>query len=156
MYLYREIYRTQITIDEHAAEVKRLSGTETYRATVCDHDAGERALLERAGVPTVKAIKKIEGGINAVRARLVKQTDGRPRIYFLRTASTTIDRALADGLKPVSTVGEFDCYAFPSTASTRLKEEPIKEHDHGMDAMRYAVMHLDSQPAAVPYVSRLR
>lgn len=39
----------------------------------------------------------------------------------------------------VNTLEEFSAYAWDSKASERGQDKPIKEHDHGMDAVRYMV-----------------
>ena len=43
--------------------------------------------------------------------------------------------------KPVCTDQEIDGYVWANKAT---KEEPVKENDHGMDTMRYAVMRLEA------------
>jgi hypothetical protein len=52
---------------------------------------------------------------------------------------------LASRHAPTDTVSEFDVYAWKQSRD-RLKDEPAKEYDHGMDALRYLVMHLDAGP----------
>ena len=42
---------------------------------------------------------------------------------------------------------EFTSYVWPKTfgnKSEKVAEAPLKINDHGMDAMRYAVMYVDS------------
>ena len=50
------------------------------------------------------------------------------------------DQALADAKRPVCTSDEVLEYVWDDKTT---KEQPRKENDHGMDAMRYAVAALD-------------
>lgn len=144
MYLYREIYRTRTLVEDHAKEIKRLSGTETFEATVADHDAEDRATLERHGISTIAAQKAITPGIEAVQARIRPAGDDRPRLFLFGDALTERDDALADSKKPASTAEEFDNYVWPKGSDGKAeKEVPVKVDDHGMDAMRYGVAHVD-------------
>jgi phage terminase large subunit len=145
MYLYREIYRAKRTTDEHAAEINALSKGESYDATITDHDADVRAILAKAGIQSVLAEKAAVAGRDAVHARLRVQGDGKPRLYVLAGCTHEVDADLYEKKRPTSTLAEFDCYVYPPGKDGKSdKEEPIKDNDHGMDAMRYAVMWMDS------------
>ncbi len=66
--------------------------------------------------------------------------DGKPRLYIMRGALVERDDTLEMSHRPVCTEQEFDSYVWPKGADGRsLKEAPVKEHDHGLDALRYAV-----------------
>lgn len=146
-YMYREIYRTQRIVEDHAVDIVRLSGDERYEATVADHDAEDRATLERHGVRTVAAHKAVTPGIQAVQARIRPGGNGRRRLYLLRDALVEPDPALVQAKKPYSTAQEFEEYVWPKGKDGKPeKEEPVKEYDHGMDTMRYAVAYLDLTP----------
>lgn len=147
LYLYREWYRTQMLVEDHAKKIKELSGAETYEATLADHDAEDRATLARYGVPTSPARKDLSPGIQAVQARIRAAGDGRPRLFVLRNAPVEADPLLIEAKKPYSTGQEFGDYVWPKGKDGKpMKEEPVKEHDHGMDALRYMVNHLDVKP----------
>jgi PBSX family phage terminase large subunit len=154
MYLYREIYMTHRLVRDHAQQIKALSAGERISAAVSDHDAEDRATLDDAGIPTVPAWKAIKPGIEAVQDRLRKAGDGKPRLFVLRDSLVERDPAL--GKKPASIVEEFDAYVWPKND----KEEPVKEYDHGMDAMRYAVAFVDGlaveERAALLYDESIR
>ncbi len=142
LYHYRQIYRTRRTVREHAQEVNRLSYGESYEATISDHDAEDRATLEEDGIYTRAAEKAVSVGIQAVQTRLKKAGDGKPRLFFMADALVARDETL--GHRPVCTIQEFEVYAWPKGADGRsLKEEPVKQHDHGLDELRYMVMYLD-------------
>jgi hypothetical protein len=141
MYLYREIYRTRRLVSEHAAEIRKLSAGESIAFNVSDHDAEDRATLASCGIHTSPARKAVTPGIEAVKARLKAAGDGRPRLFLLRGSLVDRDGELADAKRPCCTEDEFDAYVYAKGADGRpVKEEPVKMNDHGMDAMRYAVM----------------
>lgn len=144
MYLYREWYMSQRTIEEHAPIITRYSDGETYEATISDHDAEDRATLERHGISTIAAYKAISVGIQAVQDRLKMAGDGTPRLFLLRDCLIARDPRLDEAKKPVCTEQEFDSYLWPRGADGKAKkEEPVKVDDHGMDALRYAVAYVD-------------
>lgn len=151
LYLYREIYRTRRTVDQHAAailaQVTDDDGTWTEprpTAIICDHDAEGRAVLQRElGMPTVAANKTVTPGLQAVQARLRTAGDGRPRLFFLRDSAVDRDPELAEAGRPTSTADEITGYVWDTSGGRQLKETPLKVDDHGMDAMRYVVAELD-------------
>lgn len=150
MYLYREIYRiathgeTITTVGDHARRIIQMSASERIEATIADHDADGRATLHKAGIRSEKAFKAITPGIEAVNARIRVAGDNRPRIYVMRDARIDRDEAIAEAGLPTCTQEEFDCYVYGSPKDGKsAKEEPIDMHNHGMDAMRYAVAHVD-------------
>ena len=148
-YLYRELYRAGRIVEDHARAITRLSAGESIEATVADHDAEDRATMARHGIVTVAARKAVSQGIQAVQARLRKAGDGRPRLYLMRNALLERDESLVSAHRPVCTAEEFESYSWPKGADGRaVKEEPVKSDDHGLDALRYAVMHLESAVAA--------
>lgn len=145
-YLYREIYRTGKLCEDLAKEIKYLSHNENIVQTVADHDAEDRATLERHGVYTVPANKSVSPGIQAVTARLQKAGDGRPRLFILRGALTDEDPALKSRRAPHSTEAEITGYIWQKAPDGKpIKETPLKQNDHGMDAMRYMMMALDKK-----------
>lgn len=148
-YLYREVYRTHRTIDEHARDLLVLYNKLNCRgrepkpqAIICDHDAGERAIFERElGMATTLAKKDVVSGIQAVQARLRPSGDGLPRLFLVRNARLERDESLAGQGKPTSTAEEIPGYVWDTSRGVR--EQPVKADDHGCDAMRYLVAHLD-------------
>lgn len=147
MYRYREIYMTKRTVAEHAVTINLLSQGETYEATVCDHDAEDRATLERAGIRNRAAIKDVSRGIQTVQQRLTRGADDRPRLYLLKGALVERDSTLAAERKPTCTEQEIPSYVWQTSAEGRpIREEPAKINDHGCDATRYAVMYVESPP----------
>ena len=153
LFLYREIYKTARTVYEHAQEIKRVVtwqddprikdkeriGTwrePKPRAIICDHDAEGRAVLEQEiGISTTPAHKSVLEGIQAVQKRIKEQ-----RIQLVRDVVVNKDEELRTAKKPTSTAEEITGYIWTDKGT---KEAPLKEDDHGMDAMRYLVAHLD-------------
>ena len=145
LYRYREIYRTQRLVEDHAREILRLTvGEPRPRALVCDHDAEDRATLERhLNLSTVGANKAVSPGIQAVASRLGAALDGRPRLFLVRGALTDRDAGLVEAKVPTCTEEEFEGYVWDVSNGRKRGEEPVKVDDHGMDCVRYVVAHQD-------------
>lgn len=150
LYLYREIYRTHITIDQHARDILsqvKVGGNwiePRPRTIITDHDLGERMILERElGLGTVAANKQVMNGIQAVQQRLRLQPDGKPRIFILRDSLVSRDNRLVDAKKPTCTQEEIVGYVWDTGTGKAPKEQPLKQDDHGCDAMRYMVAEQD-------------
>jgi len=150
-YVYRQIYRTKQRAVEFAKEINRYSKGEKIEATICDHDSGERADLASEGIQTIPARKDVTRGIQGVEARLLGAGNG-PRLFFLRGSLVGVDEELKEQFKPVCAEEEFEVYEWSRDKNGNIcKEEPKKENDHGLDALRYYVMHRDRhlwQPSA--------
>lgn len=151
LYLYREIYRTRRLVEDHAKHFLRLVTDDRGvwkeprpRAIVCDHDAEDRATLERhLGLSTVAAKKTVSDGIQAVQGRLKRAGDGRPRVFLFRDALVETDEELRGRSLPTCTAEEITGYVWAVKPGGLMKEEPVKENDHGMDALRYMVAERD-------------
>jgi len=160
MIRYREIYMTHRTVSQHAALINTLSMDERYEATICDHDAEDRATLHQAGIRNIAATKDVSPGIQAVSQRLARGANDKPRLFLLRGALVEIDESLQAAKRPTCTEQEFPGYIWQTSPDGRPdKEEPVKLNDHGMDASRYAVMYIDAprpEPVnVVPQVTNL-
>lgn len=145
LYLYREIYLTQTLVEDHAKEIKAGIVTDGKRPQLilCDHDAEDRATLERhLGQSTSPAPKAVSPGIQAMAGRLKLQNDGKPRLFVMRDSLVRRDTNLHDAKKPCCFSDEIDTYIWNDSIR---KDEPIKEYDHSMDAARYIVYHLDKR-----------
>lgn len=137
--LYREIYKTKGLVEDHARMIKENLGKGSFQAVICDHDAEDRATLERhLGMNTVAAKKTVSDGIQAVSSRLNPAGNGKPRLIFCRDTVMNRDQELSDSKRPTSTLEEMVGYVWNPS-----KDQPVKENDHGMDAMRYMVAHKD-------------
>ncbi len=144
LYVYRQWYRSGMLVEDHAREIVRLSAGETYAVSaIADHDREDRETLHRHGVPTIPAEKSIEVGLDAVRSRLRKSGNGRPRLFFLRDSLVESDRVLSESRRPTCLLEEFDSYVWKRNKAGDAREEPVDAHNHALDALRYMVMHLE-------------
>jgi len=150
LYLYREIYRTKRLVEDHARDILKLVAPDGQwreprpRAVICDHDAEDRATLERhLGMGTTPAKKTVKDGLQAAQSRLRPAGDGRPRLYVLRDALVERDRELEDAKKPCCTAEEIVGYIWDAQPGKPPKEVPVKKDDHGMDGVRYMVAERD-------------
>lgn len=161
LYLYREIFHTRRTVDQHAKDIldavstadpaapddirRRTWHEPKPRTIVCDHDAEGRAVLAReTGIGTTPAIKKVGAGIQVVQQRMRPAGDGKPRIFILRDSVVRRDQELLDAKQPTCTAEEVVGYVWAKgPRGESLKEEPVKERDDGMDCVRYIASHRD-------------
>jgi len=166
--LVHEIHKTGNLVEDHARTIRAHCGwgpinTDTGRPRsfdgppvtgwrakrperiLCDHDAEDRATLERhIGQRTRPANKNVKDGIQVAAGRLRLDGRGRPRVAFMRDAGIVRDIEREDAKKPTSTLAEFPGYVWNSKG----KDEPTKIDDDGMDCYRYMMMELDAQPKA--------
>lgn len=165
LYLYAEQYLTRRLVEDHARDTLSLvcpgapngSAPGTHgvwkepkpRAIACDHQASDRATLEKhLGMGTVPANKTFKvnnmsavgTGIQLCQSRIRPAGDGRPRLFVLRDSVHVIDRERQEAGLPVCTADEFSSYVWADTS----KEQPVKELDDGMDSMRYIVVERDA------------
>lgn len=149
-YLYRETYRTKRLVEDHVRDILEDCGAvggQWDRATepkpsqiLADHDAEDRATFEKhSKMRTVAADKSVLAGIQDVASRLRPAGDGKPRLFVFRGALVDRDPDLVASSKPWCTEQEFDGYVWADKA---VKEEPVKENDHGMDCVRYLCKRL--------------
>jgi len=145
LYLYREYYRSHMLVEDAARDMLTLSAGEPKPWRIaCDHDAEDRATLERhLGMKTTAAFKDVSPGIQAVAARLKKAGDGRPRLFVFRNALAGRDPHLAEAKKPTCLIEEVDGYVWNTAANRRQGDEPLKQDDHACDAARYVVAEVD-------------
>lgn len=131
-------------ITDKEGKVIKNPDKERIEMSVSDHDAEDRATLHKYGIITQPAVKNISPGIQAVQKRLVIAKDKKARLFLMRGSLVEQDRRMADKRKPTSTLEEIEGYVWPKSNDGRpVKEVPVKENDHGMDAMRYGVMYVD-------------
>ena len=154
MVMYRELYHTRRLVEDWAKEIIRLSEGETIEATITDHDAEDRATLERHGIEqTVAAHKAVTTGIEAVQSRLRVEDDGRPRLTIMRDSLIGKEAALEDIGKPTCLAEEIPGYAYPAGRKGRsIGEAPVKENDHACDGMRYGVAYVDDLGSKEIYI----
>lgn len=133
LYIEDEHYVSRVTINDHARAINEKTAGRRVAGTVADHDAGDREILHQAGIHTEKANKDVATGINRVYDMF-----SRGKIQINRRCANLIN----------------ELYAYQWKESSK-RDEPIKENDHALDALRYLVMAL-SAPSAKPAFHRAR
>lgn len=161
MWLEKEIYRSKRLVEDHAldilAVVTRKGNSDPKRgewlypkpqAIVCDHDAEDRATLEKhLGMGTVAAWKSVSDGIQNLGVRMRPAGDGRPRLFVCRNSLVSRDEELAQAGKPLGFAQEVEGYVWaPGADGKPVKEEPLKLDDHSCDTARYVAAYLDLAP----------
>lgn len=129
MHLRAEFYhdgrkKGQMTDSEYADALERFvleNGAEPEALVVDPSAASFIAEMRRRGYRVIKAKNAVLPGIHAV------------------------SEALASGMLTVSpqcvnTINEFSEYVWDESASERGEDKPVKQHDHAMDMLRYALM----------------
>tara|TARA_B100000287_G_C20675058_1_gene794985 strand:- start:3235 stop:4725 length:1491 start_codon:yes stop_codon:yes gene_type:complete len=130
LYVFREYYMTNRTTLENGREMLRLSRNDPKpRFTVAD-SAGKdaRLILARELQVTTQASPK-ELGMNTM-IGLVKEylqiyADGQPRLFIFSSCTNLIQ--------------EMRKYRW---SKTRNKDQPMKQDDHALDALRYLIGYL--------------
>lgn len=149
-FVYREWIQSRWTVRSHSEKIKELSigdllpeqrsskeawkfAEKKYSATVCDHDAEDRATLEENGIGPVKpANKEVLAGIDNVIDLMEYSENKKPRIYIFRSLV---------GLRE-----SLDSFRWKDTTMSnrgRAKDrEVLKEDDDPADAFRYGLCEL--------------
>lgn len=148
MALVHEVYQTKRLIEWWTERAVALTRQYNIEAFHCDPaEPAYIAQFQKAGVPAMEATNDIRPGVDAVKQRLAIAGDGRPRLQFLRSANSGIDTSLEFAKQPTSIMDEITAYVWPRAVDGKpIKEIPVDENNHALDAMRYAVMGLDNTP----------
>jgi len=147
MYQIVQIYKTKTLVEDHAKEIRRtLQQLEVpiqrIEAWVCDHDAEDRATLEKhLGIRTRPAFKEVTPGLEAVNSRY-----NRDALFLNANAVENVDEELERAYKPLCTADEVPGYVW----SDKKQDTPVKENDHGCDEKRYAVAYVDKLHISTP------
>ena len=134
LHVFDETYRTGLAIRQKVDAATRLAtfareSEAKYAGAVVDPAAAQliREFGEAGLDPASKVPKDVFDGIQAVGQALVDPGDGLPRL-------TISPRAVATGR-------EFETYEWRNRDGAWI-DEPVKEHDHALDALRYLVLYL--------------
>ena len=118
MTMTREFYYTDFIVEDLARIIQHFTkrGGEYITDIICDHDAEDRATLERhLGMSTTPALKgpnSIRAGIDMVKARLRARLNDKPMLQFHQDALLSVDAVLRERRWPISTENEFGLYAW--------------------------------------------
>lgn len=136
LWIYRELYKTNLLVSEAAVEIKRMTKNDpSPRVVVADHDAEDRATLNKCGIRTKRAKKDVITGINKVKERLKVGRNGKPRLYVHHGCHNLIHEM-------------YEYVWEEGHGGLNAKEQPKKKDDHAQDALRYMVMELDGPAGA--------
>lgn len=125
LHIFREYYRRGVLQkDVVNVALEWYNEWQHYNVAVDQAAAGLIADLRDVGLPAAGYKGRVLDGITTVQAYLAIQGDGKPRL--------TIDPAC------VETINEFESYVWRPE-----KDEPLKENDHAMDALRYGANSID-------------
>ena len=133
--LEREFYhdgrkRGQLTDSQYADHLFELCGDIVPDYLIVDPSASSFITeMRRRGMKVIKANNDVAEGIRCVSSAL---SDGR----------LLIRPCCADTLR------EFACYSWDNTAAEHGEDRPLKQHDHAMDMLRYALF-TDKRAGAV-------
>jgi phage terminase large subunit len=128
-YLTNEYYRTGRIQNELEDDLRVLRNTVPFREVYPDtEDPARIESMKRAGFACRDVDKNVELGIDKVRELIRKR-----QFFVFNTCKNALD--------------EFNSYRYDPE---KLKEEPIKENDHLMDAIRYAVYNHKKSSTFMP------
>ena len=131
-HVFEEFHRTSVLPEDHVKaivgywESSRRAGWQgppVELVAVDESAAGLIASLKSLGVNAKGGKGRVEDGIRALQDRMAFQADGKPRF--------TIDAGCGE------TINELESYRWNVTKSGQAKDVPVKQFDHGMDALRY-------------------
>ena len=148
IYVYREYYKSQRLVEDHAKLMLELEDGEKIAKTIADHDSEDVATLQRyLGRKVAKAWKSILPGIEAIEKRLTNKLNGKPkpRLFYMEGSSVGVDRELAEAGLPTSLLQEWPSYAWEASGDDARpnKDIPMDYDNHALDALRYGVAHID-------------
>jgi phage terminase large subunit-like protein len=128
VHVSREVYRRNLSSAEIVAAIRDAIDAVAAETVVIDPSAAGYILeLRRLGY-------HVTPGDHAI-------TEGIGRLTTAIADGLTVDPACAN------LIGEFESYRYPDGTRTE-SDKPIKDHDHALDALRYAVMHLSAPSLA--------
>lgn len=127
IHVSREVYRRNMTSSDILTAIRQEA--DAVNAEAIYIDPSSRAHIDdlvRAGYPAVGAQNEVITGIQKVRSVI--------------NSGFSIDPSC------VNTIDEFGMYAYPDNPRVET-DKPSKEHDHAMDALRYACAALVREDA---------
>lgn len=144
-YLFREVYQTRKLIGWWVEKAKSLHQEFDIEQFFCD--PSEPAYIQNfnnAGLSAIGAKNDITPGLDAMKAALSVQPDGRPGFFVYEYALQERDSLRDADNQPVCFENEINEYVYPADAAGKpVKEVPVKHNDHAMDASRYVCIETD-------------
>ena len=136
-YVVDEVYGREKTLADVLPVIKDKIGDKRVVLIVGDSQAKDAIeSMNAKGYPIVPVVKKADSithGIDLIRARL------RPRIQLVGQPKPTL--FMSSVCK--NFIKELEAYKYPEEKQDRnASEVPVKDDDHGPDALRYLTIHL--------------
>ena len=150
LYLYKEIYKSGLDVDETRMLVKHLldqhlPSNKDLLWTVADHRPEINKTIEKLGIRVESAEKEVLQGIQTVRDYLQAQ-----KIFFNKNSLTHApDLKRKEAGNPIRTVEEFERYSYKDESKmdgSDRDEIPIKSFDDGLYTTRYELVKWSTQP----------
>ena len=121
IHVSREVYRRNLSSADIVAAIREaIDATDAETVVIDPSAAGYILELQRLGYHVTK-------GDNAI-------TEGIGRLTTAIADGLTVDPSC------VNLVSEFEAYRYPDGTRTE-SDKPIKDHDHALDALRYATLY---------------
>lgn len=149
IYVYREIYHTELNIDQLGAMIRDNSVGENVSYAVADHNPSDQRILRKYGIMAINADKNIDRGLQVVRQALI---DGRLKI-FAGALCHAPDKVLLDDNYPDRGWKEFSAYVWKQKDGVKT-EVPEDKFNHFMDSLRYGLMEFMTGDIGGEVVSR--
>lgn len=131
IYVMGEFYKPLKAPSEVVVEAKKMKKAFDVSYFYCDsHEPGLIEELNRGAIPSIPNDKAVT----------VKEGIARVN-QFITTGKMKVFESLRE------TRNEFSLYHYRDTDNPKLKEEPAKQYDHAMDAIRYAIITHNIKPA---------
>lgn len=101
-------------------------------------DPGDAVEMRKLGLPTSTNTDKgqVNTGVQVIKKWLKVPGTGEPKIFFAQETCQPLIR-------------EFQLYHYKVDASGQITDDPDTEHDHWIDALRYAMTNLFSKSAVI-------
>lgn len=137
-WVYDEIYERGLKTKQAVNIIKRKMNDQYFTGKVGDSAAAQEIANFADHGLHVDAVKKgkdsIKAGIQLIHNQLaILEATGKPKLFISANCTNLI--------------WEFETYRYPEEKEDKnAPEEPIKEDDHAMDALRYIFLHF-SQPS---------
>jgi len=123
-YIVDEFYETRVTDDAIAREAQRMYDAYGRGPIYCDHEPRTIEKLSREGLNAKQADKAVDEGIRHIAGL-------RDRLFVLQRCQSLID--------------EFNSYQYKNGGDS---DDVLKEQDHALDALRYALFSDDTTATA--------
>ena len=141
--VFHEYVAEQKLLRDHASAIKSSPFWMRAEAIWADWDRQDRLELKDQGIPTLEAQKDVLVGIDYVKSLLAGFPPAEiPQLYIWHTCQYTI--------------AEFGMYSWPVRPDGKIDRSglPVKDHDHCMDALRYALFSKKRKPRHGGYNQR--